>query len=69
MLERGCSCPTERTTSLRAPWETLNTREEHEARALFWYEGFSEWNDDYMTRARRKMEEDKKRKMEEEQRK
>ena len=32
---RGCSRPTERTTSLRAPWEILNTREEHEARALF----------------------------------
>ena len=35
MLERGCSRPTERTTSLRVPWEILNTREEHEARALF----------------------------------
>ena len=27
-----------------------------------WYEGFSEWNDDYRTRARKKMEEEKKRK-------
>ena len=34
-----------------------------------WYEGFSEWNDDYRTRARKKMEEEKKRKLEEEQRK
>ena len=34
-----------------------------------WYEGFSEWNEDYRTRARRKMEEEKKRKLEEEQRK
>ena len=34
-----------------------------------WYEGFSEWNEDYRSRARRKMEEEKKRKLEEEQRK
>ena len=34
-----------------------------------WYDGFSEWNDDYRTRARKKMEEEKKRKLEEEQRK
>ena len=34
-----------------------------------WYEGFSEWNDDYRTHARKKMEEEKKRKLEEEQRK
>ena len=34
-----------------------------------WYEGFSEWNDDYRTRERKKMEEEKKRKLEEEQRK
>ena len=34
-----------------------------------WYEGFSEWNDDYRSRARKKMEEEKKRKLEEEQRK
>ena len=31
-----------------------------------WYEGFSEWNEDYRTRARRKKEEEKKRKLEEE---
>ena len=34
-----------------------------------WYEGFSEWNDDYRTRARKKMEEEKKRKLDEDQRK
>ena len=34
-----------------------------------WYEGFSDWNDDYRSRARKKMEEEKKRKLEEEQRK
>ena len=34
-----------------------------------WYEGFSDWNDDYSSRARKKMEEEKKRKLEEEQRK
>ena len=31
-----------------------------------WYEGFSDWNADYRSRARRKMEEEKKRKLEEE---
>ena len=34
-----------------------------------WYEGFSDWNSDYRTRARKKIAEEKKRKMEEEQRK
>ena len=34
-----------------------------------WYEGFSDWNDDYRSRARKKMEEEKNRKLEEEQRK
>ena len=34
-----------------------------------WYEGFSDWNDDYRSHARKKMEEEKKRKLEEEQRK
>ena len=34
-----------------------------------WYEGFSDWNDDYRSRARNKMEEEKKRKLEEEHRK
>ena len=33
-----------------------------------WYEGFADWNADYRSRARRKMEEEKKRKLEEEQR-
>ena len=33
------------------------------------YEGFSDWNNNYRSRARKKMEEDKKRKLEEEQRK
>ena len=37
--------------------------------AIPWYEGFSDWNTDYRTRARRKIAEEKKRKMEEEQRK
>src|SRR5215216_716340 len=36
---------------------------------LPWYEGFADWNDDYRSRARKKMEEEKKRKLEEEQRK
>ena len=36
---------------------------------IAWYDGFSEWNDDYRSRARQKMEEEKKRKLEEEQRK
>ena len=31
-----------------------------------WYEGLSEWNTDYRTRARKKIAEEKKRKMEEE---
>ena len=34
-----------------------------------WCEGFSDWNADYKTHARRKIVEEKKRKMEEEQRK
>ena len=34
-----------------------------------WYEGFSDWNNDYRTHARKKIAEEKKRKMEEEQRK
>ena len=34
-----------------------------------WYEGFSEWNADYRSRARREMEEEKKKKLEDEQRK
>ena len=38
-------------------------------RVLLGYEGFSKWNEDYRSRARRKMEEEKKRKLEEEQRK
>ena len=47
------------------PWEILNTREEHEARALFRdMRGFRT-----RTRARKKIVEEKKRKMEEEQRK
>ena len=37
--------------------------------AIPWYEGFSDWNADYRTRARKKIAEEKKRKMEEEQRK
>ena len=37
--------------------------------AIPWYEGFSDWNADYITRARKKIAEEKKRKMEEEQRK
>ena len=37
--------------------------------AIPWYEGFSDWNTDYRTRARKKIAEEKKRKMEEEQRK
>ena len=37
--------------------------------AILWYEGFSDWNTDYRTRARKKIAEEKKRKMEEEQRK
>nr|BDI54685.1 transposon protein, putative, CACTA, En/Spm sub-class [Triticum aestivum] len=37
--------------------------------AIPWYEGFSDWNNDYRTRARKKIAEEKKRKMEEEQRK
>ena len=32
--------------------------------ALPWYEGFSDWNNDYRTRARKKTEEEKKRKLE-----
>mgnify|MGYP005835277657 CR=1 FL=1 len=56
----------ELTRALRNP--------EHPGRTLGmgvipWYEGFSEWNEDYRSRARRKMEEEKKRKLEEEQRK
>ena len=34
--------------------------------AIPWYEGFSDWNSDYRTRARKKIAEEKKRKMEEE---
>ena len=34
-LERGRSCPRERTTSLHVPSGILNTRDEHEAKALF----------------------------------
>src|SRR5215216_7054358 len=34
-----------------------------------WYEGFADWNDDYRSRARKKMEEEKKTKLDEEQRK
>ena len=37
--------------------------------AIPWYEGFSDWNTDYRTRVRKKIAEEKKRKMEEEQRK
>ena len=37
--------------------------------AIPWYEGFSDWNTDYRTRARNKIAEEKNRKMEEEQRK
>ena len=37
--------------------------------AIPWYEGFSDWNADYRTRARKKIAEEKKRKMEDEQRK
>ena len=33
--------------------------------AIPWYEGFSDWNADYRTRARKKIAEEKKRKMEE----
>ena len=33
-----------------------------------WYEGFSDWNADYRSRARRKMEEEEKKKLEYEQR-
>ena len=33
--------------------------------AIPWYEGFSDWNTDYRTRARKKIAEEKKRKMEE----
>ena len=36
---------------------------------VLWYEGFSDWNADYRSRARRKTEEKKKRKLEEGQRK
>ena len=32
---KGVFMPNRRMTSLRAPWKILNTREEHEARALF----------------------------------
>ena len=35
--------------------------------AIPWYEGFSDWNADYRTRARKKIAEEKKRQMEEEQ--
>ena len=37
--------------------------------AISWYEGFSDWNANYITRARRKIAEEKQRKMEEEKRK
>ena len=37
--------------------------------AIPWYEGFSDWNADYRTRARRKIAEEKQRKIEEEKRK
>ena len=37
--------------------------------AMSWYEGFSDWNADYRTRARKKIAEENKRKMEEEWRK
>ena len=37
--------------------------------AIPWYEGLSDWNTDYRTRARKKIAEEKKRKMEGEQRK
>ena len=37
--------------------------------AIPWYEGFSDWNTDYRTRARKKIAKEKKRKKEEEQRK
>ena len=37
--------------------------------AILWYEEFSDWNADYRTRARRKIAEEKQKKMEEEKRK
>ena len=56
----------ELTRALRNPEHPGRTRG---MGVIPWYEGFSEWNEDYRSRARRKMEEEKKRKLEEEQRK
>ena len=56
----------ELTRALRNPEHPGRTRGKC---AMPWYEGFSDWNNDYRTHARKKIAEEKKRKMEEEQRK
>ena len=52
----------ELTCALRNPEHPGRTRGKG---VVPWYEGFSDWNADYRSRARRKMEEVKKRKLEE----
>src|SRR3954467_15292063 len=56
----------ELTRALKNPEHPGRTRGKG---AIPWYEGFSKWNADYRTRARRNIAEEKKRKMEEEKRK
>ena len=56
----------ELTRALRNPEHPGRTRG---MGAIPWYEGFLDWNTDYRTRARKKIAEEKKRKLEEEQRK